>query len=147
MNNVEAGAETGPEKNAGLLRISPFQHYLGYAVLRWSAEETLLELPISPHHLNRNGVLHGGVLMTMLDTACGLAAGHAPGLREPQPTVTVALTCNFIASVSGGRIFARGRVDGGGKRISATYAEIRDEDDRLLATGIGSFRRFTPPRR
>lgn len=131
--------------NAGLT-VTPFQSFLGWRVLRWEAGLCELVLDLEPQHLNRTGVVHGGVVMTLLDTASGLAAGHRTDATQPQPTVTISLTCNFIASAAAGRLTALGRVEGGGGRVLSTSASLRDGNGRLLATAVGSFRRFATPR-
>lgn len=130
--------------NAGLT-ITPFQRYLGWRVLRWEPDLCELALDLEPQHLNRTGIVHGGVVMTLLDTASGLAAGHAPNASQPRPTVTISLTCNFIAPSRAGRLVALGRVEGGGGRVVSTSASLRAADGSLLATAVGSFRRFARP--
>lgn len=130
----------------GLLPPQPFQEHLGWRVTRCGDRLCELDLLIQPHHLNRNGIVHGGVLMSMLDSASGLAVAYQSGTAKPLPTVTVSLTCNFISTTSAGRLIAIGRVDGGGGRFLSTTATLSSDDGRLLATALGSFRRFvTPP--
>ena len=46
---------------------------MGYRLTEWSAERAVVELVVGPQHLNRSGVLHGGVLATLLDSALGFA--------------------------------------------------------------------------
>lgn len=59
-------------------------------------------------HLNRGGVVHGGMLMTFADQSLGMAAWAANGDR---PQVTVQLETQFISSVRDGEfVEARCRV-------------------------------------
>jgi len=53
--------------------------------------------------------------------------------------VTLSLTVNFVASVSGGRVTAEGRKRGGGKTIFFSDVEVRDDEGRLIATAVGTF--------
>ena len=47
-----------------------------------------------PQHLNRMGNVHGGMLMTFVDNAIGMAAWQAAGRR---PCVTMQLDTQFLA--------------------------------------------------
>ena len=61
-----------------------------------------------PRHTNPAGVVHGGMLATILDHAVSLTAWEA---NERRPVVTVQLDTHFIAAVLPGHfIEARGRV-------------------------------------
>lgn len=51
--------------------------------------------PVRGHHLNRGGVVHGGMLMTFADMIMGQTARRAlPDKR----CATVSLNCDFVAS-------------------------------------------------
>ena len=54
--------------------------------------------------------------------------------------MTLSLTVNFVASVSGGRVTAEGRKQSGGETIFFSDVEVRDEGGRLIATATGTFR-------
>lgn len=49
---------------------------------------------VAPHHLNKHGIVHGGMLTTFADMALGLAAHWECGERA---TSTVSLNCDFVA--------------------------------------------------
>lgn len=54
---------------------------------------------VETRHLNRNGVMHGGALMTFADEALGLTAWRANG-RKSQ--VTIQLDTHFVSAVQAG---------------------------------------------
>jgi uncharacterized protein (TIGR00369 family) len=54
----------------------------------------VLEIPLGTRLCNRNGTIHGGVIMTLMDAA-GLWAG-APADGSPPRAATVSVTCNFL---------------------------------------------------
>ena len=145
MSAVPDRIDTAPLDHS-VLSPQPFQEHLGWRITRFENRCCELELLIRPHHLNRNGIVHGGVLMSMLDSASGLAVAWEAGRDKPLPTVTVSLTCNFISAATSGRLIAMAKVDGGGGRIQSASATLTDQSGQLLATSLGSFRRFvTPP--
>ena len=50
----------------------PLQRHLGFAVTGWQADYARIELPLTEVLMNRQGLPHGGVHATLLDTAMGL---------------------------------------------------------------------------
>lgn len=65
-------------------------------------------LLVEPRHENGVGVVHGGMLVTLLDQAVSLVAWAA---NEQQPCTTIHLDTHFVApSVAGDFIVARGEV-------------------------------------
>jgi acyl-CoA thioesterase len=83
------------------------------------------------------GILHGGVIVSLLDTAAAFAA-HT--LLEPgTQTVTVDLTVHFLRPVSAGRIESRARVLRAGRRILVINAEVTDPTGVLIATATTTY--------
>jgi uncharacterized protein (TIGR00369 family) len=119
---------------------SGFQQLLGYRLAEWDADHAVLELTIEHKHCNRAGVIHGGVLSTLIDTACGFSATWCPHAGRVRRVVTLSLTTTFTGQARHGTIRAVGRKKGGGSRIVFCAAEVLDGDGRLVAMGEGSFR-------
>jgi uncharacterized protein (TIGR00369 family) len=119
---------------------SALQQLVGYRLLEWEPDRAVISYEVAKDHLNRTNRLHGGIIATLCDTAGGYCGvyGDTPG--ETRATVTLSLTVNFVASVSGGRVMAEGRKRGGGKTIFFSDVEVRDEQGRLVATATGTFR-------
>ncbi len=120
---------------------SGFADLVDYRLVRWVADEADVAIAIGPQHLNRSGVLHGGVLCTLLDAACGYAGCFLdlPGRRRR--AFTLALNTQFIATVeAGARLLCRAHRTGGGRSIFFVAAEVRDEADRLVARADGVFK-------
>lgn len=40
---------------------NPFLQSLGIELVRWAKDEAEFHMPIQPQHLNRQGMLHGGL--------------------------------------------------------------------------------------
>lgn len=104
---------------------------------------TGVEVTIDPQHLNRAGMVHGGFLMTILDTLMGYAAESTLEDRAPR-LATSRMTTQFLEAVNGGRLIGEGRVLADNGAYLLTSAELRDGDGRLIATAQGQFSRLRP---
>ena len=119
---------------------SALQQLLGYRLVEWEADRAVIAYDVKADHLNCTNRLHGGIIATLCDTAAGYAGVWCDTPCETRSTVTLSLTVNFLASVSGGRVFAEARRRGGGQKIFFADVEVRDEEARLIATATGTFR-------
>ena len=109
------------------------------AFYRWSGIELVDARPgvaevafeAGPDHVNLQGLVHGGMLATLADTAMGLAVRTAlePGRRH----VTVQMGIEFLSPGRQGRIVARGRTVKIGRQLGFAEADIVDARGRLLA--------------
>ncbi|HLO75685.1 MAG TPA: PaaI family thioesterase [Magnetospirillum sp.] len=129
--------------------IAPVQNFnslVGMSMVEWRRDFARIRLDIRPEHANGFGFVHGGVLLTLLDTVSGFAGIHTDETADPIGCVTVAMNSKFIHPAQSGSLHAEARAQGGGKTIFFTYAEIRDDAGNLVATGDGTFRfRKLPP--
>lgn len=126
---------SGPQRHV------PFSEHLGLRLERSAGGEAEVSLDLRPELLDNNASAHGGVVMTLLDSAMANAAlariGHA---RE---VVTVDMHVAFMRPTSG-RLLARGRATGGGRSICFCEAAIVDAAGEVVAQAIGTFRYREP---
>src|SRR2546426_12803138 len=104
------GLERDRELGAALvarMAETPFYRWEGITLVSSREGEVELALQVEPHHLNLQGLMHGGMIATLADTAGGLAVRTAlePGRRH----VTAQLSVDFFRPVRAGRILATGR--------------------------------------
>jgi len=111
---------------------SAFHSWAGMSVLEAAPGAIEIALDAEPHHLNLQGLLHGGMIATLADTAAGLAVRTelAPGRTH----VTVSLAVQYLRPGGPGRIVGRGRVLRIGRTLAHATAEVVDDQGRLLAT-------------
>lgn len=119
---------------------SGFFNHLGLRLVQWEEDLAVLELELGPEHLNRGKVLHGGVLTSMIDIACGFAGCFCPDPERIRKAVTLSLTTSFTGQTSAGTIRAIGRKRVGGRRIFTATAEVVSASGELLALGEGTYR-------
>ncbi|HEY9549424.1 MAG TPA: PaaI family thioesterase [Kiloniellaceae bacterium] len=141
-NPASAGAASG---DADALRAhGGFADLVGYELTRWEEGIAEVALTLAGRHLNRSGVMHGGVLTTLIDTACGYCGCHTADGETPRRAFTLSLTTNFIgAGQQGQRLTARARRSGGGKSVFFADCEVVDQEGRVIGTGQGTFKYIT----
>ena len=116
----------------------PFIDHLGIERLASGEGRALLALDLKPEHRNSWQAAHGGVIMTMLDSAMSLAARmHLQG--APGGIVTIEMNAKFISPAIGARLTAEGRVIGGRSTLFCE-AEVRDDAGTLVAKSMGTLK-------
>ncbi|SIS83196.1 uncharacterized domain 1-containing protein [Roseivivax lentus] len=118
----------------------PFQQHLGMERTGWSADYAQIELPLAEHLGNRQGLPHGGVHATLLDTAMGYAGTWTGDADAPQMALTLSLNVQYLSRPRGARLIAEGWRTGGGKSTFFAEGVIRDDEGEIIAKGSGVFR-------
>jgi uncharacterized protein (TIGR00369 family) len=116
-----------------------FNVLLGYRLAEWRDDFARLELALEPKHLNRSGVVHGGVLATMLDVTLGYAGVFSAEPGKLRRAVTLSLT-SFLGQAKSGLLNCVARRRGGGRTIFMATGEVLDESGNAIAIGEGTFR-------
>ncbi len=121
-------------------RRSPFSAHIGAEMEELREGYARLSIVLEPHHTNPNGVMHGGVITTMMDSALGAALGALRGEEAGRnPHATVEMNASFLAGARpGDRIVVEGRVLRLGRTIAFGEAEAR-RGDELIAKGRMTF--------
>jgi len=118
-------------------RSSDFARWMGITLISIGDGASELRLDLEPHHLNPGGIVHGGVIATLLDACIGLALRTKLGMRSSH--VTVELGVHYLAPARAGALIGRGRAVRVGDRVSYGEAELSSEKGRLLAKGSATF--------
>ena len=98
-------------------------------------------MELGPQHLNRQGMLHGGLAATLLDSAMGATGSLSVDPDGRHPFTTLSLTVNYVAPGRPGRVEAAGRIAGGGRSTLFIEGTLRHQDGTLIATATGVFRK------
>lgn len=113
------------------------KQFLGMEIDDSSAGSARARITVAEAHLNPNGVVHGAVLFAMVDTAMGKATMSV--LPPGQFCATVDVQLRFIRPASEGVLVAEVSVIKQGRSVVHLDARVVDGDDRLVATGAGTF--------
>jgi acyl-coenzyme A thioesterase PaaI-like protein len=119
---------------------NPFLDYLGMRRTHWHEGYVQFEAPVRPFLLNRQGVVQGGLIATMLDVACGYAGLYSPDPEHPVHGLTLSLNCNFLDRGLGEVIIAKGFVERKGGSIYFARGEAWMDSSILIATAQGTFK-------
>ena len=133
MKHLSAGAGGGVDH-------ATFNSLIGLELTEWSEGLARIELALRPEHQNGVGSVHGGVLMSLLDTVSGFSGVYPVEGEEQRGCATISMNVKFMKPAFTGKLIARSSTQGGGRSVFFTHAEIRDEEGELLATGDGTFR-------
>ncbi len=113
---------------------------IGYRVVGIGRDFCEIELDADDRHTNALGVLHGGVVMAMLDDVGGLSGRiREPGEAERR-VATVDFQTQFIQPVAKGLVRVIGRIVGGGKSIYFVRGELYGNGDVLCAASTSTHR-------
>ena len=118
-----------------------FADLVGYRLEAWEEGYARLGLVLTRQHMNRSAVLHGGVVSTLIDTACGYAGTHSADPSQVRRSFTLQLTTQFLATAKAGEaITCEAWRLGGGRQIYFARAELRGAAGLLIGHGDGSFK-------
>jgi uncharacterized protein (TIGR00369 family) len=99
-------------------------------------EAVCVDLVPTETHQGYTGVVHGGILSTLLDEAMG----WAPCVQHGRFCVAAELQVRFLKPAPVGRkLTVRGWVTGGGRRLWEAAGDVRDEAGTVYARGTGKF--------
>lgn len=129
-----------PEELARLREIFarvPYVGLLGLEFVRAERGAATFALEVRDELTRMGGILHGGAVVSLLDTAAAFAV-HTVIAPEAR-TVTVDLTVHFLRPASVGRIEATARVLRRGRSVCILSVEARDDDAEIIATATMTY--------
>lgn len=133
-----------PADPGALAALMPFTEHLGMVVDQASQDQVLARLTWASHLCTATGIMHGGVLMSLADTAGALVAflGLPPGAT----TATITSTTQMFRPVTGGTVRAVALPLHRGRTTVTVQTSLYDSEDRLVAqtTQIQAIRQSRP---
>ncbi len=112
--------------------VMPLASTLGMRADVYSAEKVVFSLDWAPSLCTANGLLHGGVVMALADSAGGACAL----LNLPvgaSGTATIESKTNFLGAVRDGTVTATATPLHRGGTTIVVETSVRDSSDRLVA--------------
>jgi uncharacterized protein (TIGR00369 family) len=112
----------------------PFMLLIGATLERAEPGEVEIRLPCRPDLMQHTGVVHAGVVTSIVDTACGAAA--ATLMPEGRNVVSVEFKINLLAPAAGDFLRAIGRVVRAGRTLIVCSGEVfavDGETSRIIA--------------
>ena len=120
----------------GMVKNSPYPSHMQMTLDQIEFDSAEVVIKLAKCHLQPYGIVHGGVVATIIDTATFWAAF----LRLPEESglVNVDLKLNYLQSVIDGNLTARGTCIRPGLSICYSEASVYDENDSLIAHGTST---------
>jgi 1,4-dihydroxy-2-naphthoyl-CoA hydrolase len=114
-----------------LIAMMPFAAEMGIRLEEASADRVVAVLPWTPRLCTTGGIMHGGALMSLADTAGALVAFL--GLPEGASTATITSTTQLMRPVSTGSVRAVALPLHRGRTVVTVQTTLHDSDSRLVA--------------
>jgi len=109
----------------------------GFALKEAEPGRVVLRMRVDDRHKQVHGVVHGGVLAALADTAGGMATymSYPRGMRA----ATIEMKINYLEAVEGGEVEADARVVRAGKHVAVVDCDVRDHTGRLVGKALLTF--------
>ncbi len=120
--------------------LAGFHVEIGFQVVPGSVSEGRCSVRgvITDRHLNINGVVHGGVYTTALDTAMG--GSVVSTLKDDEVTATTSLYVEFLRPAKEGQVLiADGRVVRRGRHLAFVEGILRNESSVEVGRAQGTW--------
>ena len=115
---------------------APFFKHMAMRLVEVDIGNATIELDLSNNHLQAFGLVHGGVMATIIDTATFWAVFM--GIAEDAGLVNIDLKLNYLKSVTRGTLTAEGSAIRAGKRICYAEAHVYSDTQDLIAHGTST---------
>ena len=114
---------------AALSSIMPFVQFLGIRLVEGSPDLVVAELDHREELCTAGGILHGGVIMALADTAGATCAFF--NLPDNATTTTIESKTNFLRGVRSGTVRATSRPLHVGRSVIVVESDLTDGDRRV----------------
>jgi uncharacterized protein (TIGR00369 family) len=123
-----------------LIDSNNYPRLLGFGLDLLEQGRAVLSVEVGEHLLQLQGIMHGGAIASLIDTAVALAiAGiSAPGDRF----TTVEMKVNYLAPIKDGRAMADARLIKTGRRIIVADCDVSDSHGNLAAKALVTYIRM-----
>lgn len=130
----------------------PFNKMLGLKIDRLETDGVRTRFDMQPDLIGNyvHGVLHGGVISSVLDATGGMMATvpvilklHEKSVEEIRQGITkvgtIDLRVDYLRPGIGKKFYATGSIMRSGKKVAVTRMELHNDRDRLIAVGTGTY--------
>ena len=121
---------------ASLVNQSPYFSLLSMKIMDLQWGTSVLEVELGEKHLQPFGMVHGGVIASVVDAAAFWAV--FPQVEKEMGLTTVEMKLNYLAPVKEGKLVTEGRCIRIGKTLALGEAQVRDEKGNLVAHGTAT---------
>ncbi|MEP7271723.1 MAG: PaaI family thioesterase [Acidobacteriota bacterium] len=128
------------EKIREKFKTNSFPTLLGIEIDSIENGRSRLVMDVTEKHLQLQGIMHGGAIATLIDTAVAVAiiGASEPGARF----TTIELKVNYLSPIREGRVYADAKLIRDGKRIVVAECDVFEPRGKLAARGLLTYMRL-----
>lgn len=119
------------------LSMVPYAKLLGIEIEDVGMGTATLTLAVRKELTQNHGVVHGGAIASLIDTAMAFAI--IPLLSVKEKVTTVDLTISYLRPVTDGQMRASAKVIRAGRRLISVSAEVFNSNQTLTATALSTY--------
>ena len=124
---------------------APISHTIGMKGLAAKEGEVVFGIEPQEFHNNPLGTIHGGIISTLLDSACGCALHTTLARGQGYTSLTLEVKFLRAAGRESGPLTCTGKVVNRGRTVATTEAVLKDARGRLYATATSTCMIFAAP--
>jgi uncharacterized protein (TIGR00369 family) len=122
----------------GRLPPPPIAESLGFTLTRIGEGQAWFGCDPHESHYNPIGMVHGGLVCTLLDSAIGCAAQTLLPAGVGYTSIELKVSYLRPVSATSGPLVAHGWVTKPGRRVMFAEGDVRDGSDKVVATASGT---------
>jgi uncharacterized protein (TIGR00369 family) len=115
----------------------PYAKFLGLQLGELKKGEASVYLEVRDQLKQNQGVVHGGAIASLIDTASAFAV--VTQLEAGERVTTTDLTIHYLRAVTTGRMTATARIVRGGRRLFVLSIEVANDQGHLVATAVTTY--------
>jgi len=123
---------------------NPFWALLGMELAEIRKGWAKLRIPIDEKLNNAIGLVHGGAIFSVADSAVGMALVGM--IHRNENISTLEMKINYIRPAKGGELIAEAKIIHKGNQTAVGEVEVRDETQNLIAKGLATYAIFNNSR-
>jgi uncharacterized protein (TIGR00369 family) len=115
----------------------PFARLLGLELGEIGPGSVTIHLEVRDELRQNQGVVHGGAIASLIDTAAAFAV--LTQIETNERVSTTDLTIHYLRRASSGRLTASARIVRGGRRLFVLSVEVTNDQQIQVATAVTSY--------
>ena len=115
----------------------PYAKLLGLELGEIGGGVVSIHLDVRDDLRQNQGVVHGGAVASLIDTAAAFAL--LTQLEINERVTTTDLTIHYLRPANSGRLTARARIVRSGRRLCVLSVEVTNNQEILVATAVTSY--------
>ena len=118
------------------VELAPYYQLLQITLEQIDTGFSRFRMPFRKELTQAYGVVHGGAIATLADTAVAFAVMTL--IQRGEMVTTAEFKINFFSAVTSGEMFGEARAVYRGKRLVVADMEVKNETGQLIAKGIAT---------